>query len=58
MDDSYVRKSKASVWDGGAVASNSLMPRGGAAAASSVAVQMDVSYGENIQYSIVLLPNL
>jgi hypothetical protein len=57
MDDSYVRKSKAAGWDGGAVASSSLMPRG-AAAASSVAVQMDVSYGENIQYSIVLSPNL
>jgi hypothetical protein len=46
VDDSYLKKSKAAVWDGGAVAASSHMPQG-AAAASSVAVQMDVSYGEN-----------
>jgi hypothetical protein len=57
VDDSYLKKSKAAVWDGGAVATSPILPRG-AAAASSVSVQMDVSYGENIQICIVLLPNL
>ncbi|TVU05173.1 hypothetical protein EJB05_48326, partial [Eragrostis curvula] len=45
MDDSYVKKSKAPVWDGGAVASSSHVPRG-AAAANSVVVQMDGGYGD------------
>lgn len=57
MDDSYVKKSKAPVWDGGAVAVSSHTPRG-AVAANSVAAPMDVGYGKNIQVSIVLLLNL
>jgi hypothetical protein len=49
VDDSYLKKSKAALWDGGAVAATSHMPRG-AAAASSVAVRMDVSYGKKFKF--------
>ncbi|GJN03950.1 hypothetical protein PR202_ga21451 [Eleusine coracana subsp. coracana] len=56
MDDSYVKKSKAPVWDGGAVATSSHMPRGGAVAANSVVVQMDGGYGDdNEKLSLIKL---
>ncbi|XP_006659578.1 plant intracellular Ras-group-related LRR protein 4 [Oryza brachyantha] len=46
MDDSYVRKAKAAMWDGGAVATNPHLPRG-AIEANSVAVRADGSYGDD-----------
>lgn len=47
MDDSYVKKAKAAVWDDGIVAASSHMPRA-AVAANSVAAQGDGGYGEPI----------
>ncbi|XP_066351756.1 plant intracellular Ras-group-related LRR protein 4-like [Miscanthus floridulus] len=46
MDDSYVKKAKAAVWDDGVVAASSHMPRG-AVAANSVATRVDGSYGDD-----------
>jgi len=46
MDDSYVKKAKAAVWDDGGAAGSSHMPRG-AVAANSVATRAD-GYGEPI----------
>ncbi|KAM0872424.1 hypothetical protein ACQ4PT_038722 [Festuca glaucescens] len=46
MDDSYVKKAKAAMWDGGVVTANSLVPRG-AVAAISAPVPMDTSYGDD-----------
>lgn len=46
MDDSYVKKAKAAVWDDGVVAASSHMPRG-AVAANSVAARGDGGYGDN-----------
>ena len=54
MDDSYVKKSKAAMWDGGVVAANSHVPRG-AVAANSAAVRLDGSYGEPFLLLIVLV---
>ncbi|CAO2173359.1 unnamed protein product [Urochloa humidicola] len=45
MDDSYVKKAKAAVWDDGIVAASSHMPRG-AVAANSVAARADSGYGD------------
>uniref|UniRef100_A0A0D9X9N2 Disease resistance R13L4/SHOC-2-like LRR domain-containing protein n=1 Tax=Leersia perrieri TaxID=77586 RepID=A0A0D9X9N2_9ORYZ len=49
MDDSYVRKAKAAMWDGGAVVSttNSHLPPRGSMEANSIAVQVDGSHGED-----------
>ena len=47
MDDSYVKKAKAAVWDDGVVAASSHMPRG-AVAANSVATRVEGGYGEPI----------
>ena len=47
MDDSYVKKAKAAVWDDGVVPASSHTPRG-AVAASSVAARVDGGYGEPI----------
>uniref|UniRef100_A0A0A9D1D0 Disease resistance R13L4/SHOC-2-like LRR domain-containing protein n=1 Tax=Arundo donax TaxID=35708 RepID=A0A0A9D1D0_ARUDO len=46
IDDSYVKKAKAAIWDDGVVAASSLMPRG-AVAANSMAVRVDGSYGDD-----------
>ncbi|CAM0911977.1 unnamed protein product [Alopecurus aequalis] len=46
MDDSYVKKAKAAMWDGGVVAAKSHVPRG-SDAANSVAVRVDASYGDD-----------
>ncbi|CAM0147066.1 unnamed protein product [Urochloa decumbens] len=46
MDDSYVKKAKAAVWDDGIVAASSHMPRG-AVAANSVAARGDDGYGDS-----------
>ncbi|CAO2211461.1 unnamed protein product [Urochloa humidicola] len=45
MDDSYVKKAKAAVWDDGIVAASSHMSRG-AVPANSVAAQADSGYGD------------
>ena len=47
MEDSYVKKAKAAVWDDGVVAASSHTPRG-AVAANSVAARVDGGYGEPI----------
>jgi hypothetical protein len=57
MDDSYVKKAKAAVWDDRVVASSSHMPRG-AVSANSVATPVDGGYGEPILPSTALFPNL
>ena len=57
MDDSYVKKAKAAVWDDGVVPASSHTPRG-AVAASSVAARVDGGYGEPIQPWSALLPYL
>ncbi|XP_047075016.1 plant intracellular Ras-group-related LRR protein 4-like [Lolium rigidum] len=49
MDDSYVNKAKAAVWDGGVVTANSRPPRGAVAAAHSLPVPMDTSYGDGTE---------
>nr|BAK00217.1 predicted protein [Hordeum vulgare subsp. vulgare] len=46
MDDSYVTKAKAPMWDGGVVAPTPRKP-GGTAAANSAAVRLDGSYGDD-----------
>ncbi|KAF8690122.1 hypothetical protein HU200_041361 [Digitaria exilis] len=46
MDDSYVKKAKAAVWNDGVVTTSSHMPRGAVAANSAVA-RVDGSYGDN-----------
>ncbi|KAJ1269124.1 hypothetical protein BS78_07G186500 [Paspalum vaginatum] len=45
MDDSYLKKAKAPVWNDGAVAATSHIPRG--VAANSVAARVDGGYGDN-----------
>jgi hypothetical protein len=58
MDDNYVKKAKAAMWDGGVVTASSHVPRG-AVAANSVAVPMDVSYGEHfLLLSLLYMPEL
>jgi len=57
MDDSYVKKAKAAVWDDGVVAASSHTPRG-AVAANSVAARVDGGYGEPILHWSALLPYL
>ena len=57
MDDSYVKKAKAAVWDDGFVPASSHTPRG-AVAASSVAARVDGGYGEPILHWSALLPYL
>ncbi|KAL6858992.1 hypothetical protein ACP4OV_017994 [Aristida adscensionis] len=46
MDDSYVKKAKAAMWDDGVVAASSHTPRG-AVAANTVAVRVDDGYGDD-----------
>ncbi|KAL6644556.1 hypothetical protein ACP70R_016164 [Stipagrostis hirtigluma subsp. patula] len=46
MDDSYVKKAKAAMWDDGVVAASSRLPRG-AVAANTTAVRVDDGYGED-----------
>uniref|UniRef100_A0ACD5ZSF3 Uncharacterized protein n=2 Tax=Avena sativa TaxID=4498 RepID=A0ACD5ZSF3_AVESA len=46
MDDSYVKKAKAAMWDGGVVAASSRLP-GGTSAAKAAAVRIDGSYGDD-----------
>uniref|UniRef100_A0A0E0IEC7 Disease resistance R13L4/SHOC-2-like LRR domain-containing protein n=1 Tax=Oryza nivara TaxID=4536 RepID=A0A0E0IEC7_ORYNI len=58
MDDSYVRKAKAAMWDGGAAATNSHLPRG-PVEANSVAVRADGNYGDdNEKLSLIKLASM
>ncbi|KAM0869967.1 hypothetical protein ACQ4PT_040328 [Festuca glaucescens] len=58
MDDSYVKKAKAAMWDGGVVTANSHVPRG-AVAANSAPVPMDTSYGDDkVKLSLIKLASM
>ncbi|KAF7108418.1 hypothetical protein CFC21_108905 [Triticum aestivum] len=58
MDDSYVKKAKAPMWDGGLVAASPRKP-GGTAAANSAAVRLDDSYGDDkLKMSLIKLASM
>lgn len=61
MDDSYVKKAKATMWDGGVAAASSLAPRGTVTAnsAKSAAVLVDGSYGDDKEkFSLIKLASM
>lgn len=58
MDDSYVKKAKAPVWDDGVAAASSQISRGGAAP-NSVAARVDDGYGDgNEKLSLIKLASM